>query len=265
MGTLTFFFEMSSWEKEWAELVKTTHTEQAIWFLNGFWDDVEADKEQIWDMVHLMIEIECGSPKLYGKKKWEEKEGNDLDQFQSHRFLEKFGETLTVKELSAVLKKIDIDTNKRMCMTEYLVYKYKKDGPSVVNSPQGGGDPEEFEAAKKQFNEAQDQLRQAIKLQEELEAAMKALEAEEKSFNDKVAKLEKKVENKRLSATKIGIARSELEQLKSQDPLPLRKAKLTTKAATKKAKKQGGVAKGAIWWMERELEELQKFAPRRKK
>lgn len=82
------------------------------------------------------------------------------------------------------------------------------------------------------------------------------------------------------------MAKMELEQLKGQDPLPLRKAKLTTKAALKKSKKamkkaqkafegakelfdnlkkQGGAANGAIWWMQRELEEISKFAPKKKK
>merc|ERR1712080_353206 len=163
--------------------------------------------------------------------------------------------------------------NKRMCMTEYLVYKYKKDGPKVVNSPQGGGDPDEFNRAKEAFNAARDDLTESIRLKDELSEAQKKLEKQEAEYNDKISKLEKKVSDKRLSATKIGTAKMQLEELKGQDPLPLRKAKLTTKAALKKSKqatkkaqkafegtkelfdnlkKQGGAANGAIWWMQRE-------------
>jgi len=279
---------MTDWKEEWKELVNMTHTEQGIWFLNGFWDEVEEDKEDIWNMVHTMIEIECGEPKLYGRKKWEGKEGCELDQFQAHQFLEKFGETLTVKELSAQLNKIDIDNNKKMCMTEYLTFKYQKDGPSVVMSPQGGGDPEEFKRGKQAFKAAQEAHAKAMTLNEEAKEALAALEAEEKTLQDEITKLENKIEKptKKLSAVKLGTLKSQLAQLKDQDPLPLQKAKLTANAAAKKSKKaakasgkrfdeakaifdklklNGGAALGAIWWMERTLDETEKFSPKKKK
>lgn len=277
------------WKEEWKVLVEMTHSEQGIWFLNGFWDEVEADKEDIWNMVHTMIEIECGAPKLYGRKKWEGKEGCELDQFQAHQFLEKYGETLTVKELSAKLKKIDIDNNKKMCLTEYLTFKYSKDGPSVVNSPQGGGDPEEFKRGREAFNTARAAFSKSNAAKEEADEALQIVEAEEKAYNDKIQKLENKIADgnaKKLSAVKLGTYKNELEQLKCQDPLPLSKARLTSKATLKKLKKanktakkelekaekifdklkkNGGAALGAIWWMERTLEETQKFSPKKKK
>lgn len=278
--------QKEAWKEEWKTLVGESHTDQAIWFLNGFWDDCEDDAEKVWEMVHLMIEIDVGKPKLYGTKKWEEKEGCDLNQFKAHQFLEKIGETLTVKELGEVLKKIDIDNNRRMCITEYLVYKYGKNGKDTVNSPQGGGDPEEFKKGKALFNQAKDALNEAIRQQQETDEACKRLEKEEKDYNDKIMKLETKVSDKRLSAAKLGKYKNELAQLKGEDPLPLRKAQLTSKACLKKnkkatkaakkafkeasdyfdkLKKQGGAAHGAIWWMERELEEIQKFSPTKKK
>ena len=43
-----------------------------------------------------------------------QKEINDLDEFQCHRFLEKRGETLTVKDLrEKIIKEIDLDQNNR--------------------------------------------------------------------------------------------------------------------------------------------------------
>jgi len=273
----------SSWKDDWKTLVAMTHTEQAIWFLNGFWNDVEKDKELIWEYAHTFIEIECGKPKLYGSKKWEEKEGNDLDQFKSHQFLEKIGETLTVKALQDFLKKIDIDSNRKMCMTEYLIHKYKKKGEEVVNSPQGGGDPEEFKKARSQFNAAKSAFQAANAAKIEVEEAVAALEKEEKEYNDQIKKFEVKSNDNRLSAMKRARAKNELETLKCKDPLPLTKAKLTSKAALKKCKKaekqakvsfeeakktfdelkkKGGAALGAIWWMERELIETQKYKPK---
>jgi len=245
-------------------------------------DEIEHEKELIWNMVHIMIEIECGQPKLYGSKAWEEKEGNDLNQFDAHRFFEKNNETLTVKELTSILKKIDIDNNNRMCLTEYLIYKYNKSGDAVVNSPQGGGDPNQLLAAKKQYDEAVHALQLSTQAKEEANESVKSLEAEEKKYNDKLKKFEEKINDKKLSQMKINRAKSELAQLKCEDPMPLRKAKLTSKAALKKSKKAkklaqkelesakeifdqlkkgGGAAFGAIWWMERTLEETNKYAP----
>merc|ERR1712080_71913 len=169
---------------------------------------------------------------------------------------------------------------------EYLIYKYDKDGESVVNSPQGGGDPEEFKAAQNEFNKARASLQQANACQMEVFEAVQTLEEEEKKHNDLIKKWEKKSTDRKLSAMKQAAAKNELAQLKDKDPLPLTKAKLTQKAALKKSKKatkqaknefkaaktlfdelkkKGGAAMGAIWWMERQLEETQKFTPKRKK
>lgn len=50
----------------------------------------------------------------------------ELDEFQAHRFLEVRGETKTVKDLRDELKEIDLDSNNKMCLLEYLMFKYKK-------------------------------------------------------------------------------------------------------------------------------------------
>jgi hypothetical protein len=278
--------KVPAWKADWTDLTNKTHTEQAVWFMNGFWDEDKNDAERIWDYVHAMIEIHCDSQKTYGSLTWEGKEGNDLDQFKSHRFLEKFGETLTVKKLAAELKKIDIDNNKRMCMSEYLLFKYGKTGEQVANAPQGGGSPEKYDAAKKSFNNARIALQDAIAKKTELQTALAALEKEEKAYNDAITKLENKKTDTRLSTTKRNSAAVQLDMLKSEDPMPLRKAKITSSAAIRKSKKAekkakkefdaakaqfdalkktGGVAYGEIWWMERELAEIQKDAPGGKK
>merc|ERR1711879_954329 len=69
---------------------------------------------------------------------------HDLDDFQSARFLEAFGDTMTVLERRKVLKEIDLDSNNRMGMLESLVYKYKPAETKppayikeLMNRPQG--------------------------------------------------------------------------------------------------------------------------------
>ena len=115
-----------SHQQKFKELTSKNFTEQAKWFLNGFWDDVSNDAEFIWKCVHLCHEISKNKAK-----------GNELDEFEAHRFLEKLGETLSVAEMREKLRDIDIDFNKMMALTEYLIFKYKKSVKQVVESPQG--------------------------------------------------------------------------------------------------------------------------------
>jgi len=253
----------------WNRLVNKNHTQQAQWWLNGFWKDLESEAEVIWDLVHIMIEIECGKPKKYGKLKWEEKEGNDLDQFQAHRFLEQIGESMTVKELRSKIGFLDIDKNKRLSLTEYLVDKYGKKIVDVIEAPQGGQAAQDaLDRATKKVDDAVEKMNEASEAaskaaessaeasrsEEEAKAATEAcqeasdaVEAQEEKRNKALEKLRTKVENKdgRLSKMKVATARNELAQLEDEDPLPLRKAKLTQKAALKKQSKALKLAKQA--------------------
>lgn len=253
---------LSKEQKEvWATLVSETHTKQAIWWLNGFWRDLEGEADHFWTMVHVMIEIECGKEKRYGKLKWEEKEGSDLDQFQAHRFLEKMGVTLTAKELRAKVGSLDVDRNKRLALSEYLADKYDKTIQQVVDAPQGGQAAQEqldravakvnnaiekmnvasdkSEAAAAALAESQKAKQECAAAKKLVEEAVAQVEEQEATINKKLEKLKKKIDNKdgRLSTMKVNTAKNELAQLEGQDPLPLRKAKLTVKATLKKEKK----------------------------
>lgn len=245
----------------WEAIVNKCHTQQAIWWLNGFWRELEKEADNMWKMVHDMIEIECGKEKRYGKLKWEEKEGCDLDQFQSHRFLEKQGETCTVKELRAKVKNLDVDRNKRLALSEYLADKFNKSVEDIIDAPQGGqAAQEQLDRAIAKVNNAVSEMKKASDSEEaanakndeaakdkkasddskaESQEAVAEVESQEAARALKITKFEKKIQNKdgRLSAMKINTAKAELAAVQSEDPLPLRKAKLTQKAALKKSKK----------------------------
>jgi len=301
-----------AWKPKFAELVSKTHTQQAVWWLNGFWADGASEyAETLWNQTLLMIEAETGQKKLYGRRAQEVKEGCDLDELKAHIFLEKMGETLTVRELRKRLQELDIDNNKRMALSEYMLAKYKKTPQQLVNAPQGDADEAKLNAAQEQLNRAQDQLSQVqdalekqkaaeakVKAAEaELQAAVKELEALEAAYKAKCAELEG-IANSDAGAVKKNKAKNELAQLQAEDPLPLRKAKLTQGAALKRVEKErvameaateavreevakaeaavqeaveqieaikkagGGVALGAVWWMEREIIEMRKFMPK---
>jgi hypothetical protein len=307
------------WEKAFEEVTGKTHTEQSIWWLNGFWEEGASEyAERIWDYCHLAIEITSGVKKMYGSKAAlaEVDEMCDLDEMHSHVFLEKSGETLTVRDLRARLKDLDIDQNNRMALTEFFIDAFSKTPQAVVDAPQGNIDKALLDAAMAAMEAANAALQKAIAEAEAaataaaeadaaaavLRAAVDELERIEKEFNDKLAALDAKGSDMELGVVKRNRAVNEAAQMRSEDPLPLRKAKITQGAALKKSEKaakkaaaaaaaaaasleqaQGafaqaeeqlvelkrgggdGVSHGKLWWMQRELNERKKFMPRGKK
>jgi len=240
------------------------------------------------------------------------KNGNELDEFLSHKFLESLGETLTVIALREKLRKIDLDMNGKMALLEYLCFRYSKEVRDVINAPQGDNQ-EEVNAAAKKLEEVQAALSDLLiqldiqkkaledlsRSEAELKSAVDELKAQEDAYHGQIASLEAKTKDAKLSTVQKSKAANELAQLKNEDPLPLRKAKITQEAALRKVEKEkkacevatkrvaeavaetekklkeaedylnevkskGGSAQGAIWWMERELKEAQKYLPKKK-
>jgi len=151
------------------------------------------------------------------KKK--KKDGNELDEFLSHKFLEDIGETLTVLQLREKLRQIDLDMNKKMAITEYLLFKFNKQVGDLVNAPQSSN-KDEIEKAQKMVEDAKSKLEELLqkleeqkkalieqkRLEEELKkaeaenkAALEELHKQEKEYNDKVSSLEAKSTDSSLS------------------------------------------------------------------
>lgn len=152
-----------------------TYKEQGIWFLNAYFDSMGGAElgETIWQFAFKMAELD----KAKGV------EGNELDEFGAHRFLEAFGETLSVVEMRNALKEIDLDFNKRVSLVEYLVFKYKGEVTinGLVNANQG--DKAEVEKASALLEAAQNALKVAKEgaaLSKEAEATAKASAADAK-------------------------------------------------------------------------------------
>merc|ERR1711933_245239 len=101
----------------------------------------EKEAEQVWEYVQAFNELD--------KKKGET--GHALDEFESHRLLEKYGQTLTVVAMRKELKAIDLDTDNCMSLLEYFVYHYKLDVNTLMSRPQGVN--EELEKAEVALNE----------------------------------------------------------------------------------------------------------------
>jgi len=391
---------MADEKARFLELTRMKYVDQAKWFLNGFWTEgVSDDPEKVWKFAQKFMELD--------QKK---KEGNELDEFWSHKFLESLGETLTVIQLRETLRQVDLDANGKMALLEYLLFRYKKSVRACINSPQGDNAAEIQEASDKlqavqdALAELQTQLEEqkraleeqkktaaeakrlleaskraateaatalaasqksaaaaqsaldsqraaeeAVRRSEaELRAAVDDLKSQEDAYQSQLKELERKSQDSSASTVAKSKAANELAQLKGENPLPLRKAKITQEAALRKVEKErkaaeaataaandlaraahsaaevaqqasnsakeaqqdaeagaqaaeeaareaerqaqqveaavrdteeryreaqeylesvkqkGGVAHGSIWWMEREMKEMQKYLPQKK-
>merc|ERR1712157_215825 len=158
--------------------------------------------------------------------------GHALDEFESHRLLEKFGQTLTVVAMRKELKAIDLDTDNCMSLLEYAVYHYKLSVDTLMSRPQG-------------VNEDIDKA----------EAALEEVLAEIAKLEKKKAKLAKKAEK---GGVKGKAAQNELDQIQASDPMPIRKALVSAQAALRKAQKSKNVnAMGKLWFIDLRLQKLQ--------
>jgi len=269
-----------------ANLTLKNHKDQSIWFLNAFWNDFSSKEgENIWNWVHKHAELD---PK--------KAEGNELDEFQSHRFLESIGTTMTVQELRNYIRTIGVDKIKYIPISHFLLARFKADLHKLVNASQGDNQAEIekaqslLEAAQAAFKESDEKQKASSKAESELKAALAELKAQEDAFNQKTNDLTQK--SQAGSVVQQNKAKAELASHLASDPLPLNRAKLNTEAATKKAEKarqaadialddakskldqaeaylkevqsRSGSAQGSIWWINRELSEMKKYMPEKK-
>merc|ERR1712232_1063224 len=143
MGGFFFFFvsRMSDLDKL-HDICKKTYKEQAVWFLNCFWEDfAEKEAETLWKYVETNEKLDLEN----------HEEGCGLDEMKAHVFLEKFDETLTVREMRAKLRSTgaigESERPKLVPLTHYLLYKYNADWRLLVDEGRQGDNKEEMEKA----------------------------------------------------------------------------------------------------------------------
>jgi len=108
-------------------------------------------------------------------------DGNELDEFWSHKFLERIGRTMTVIKMREEFRTIDVDFNKKMSMTEFLGHTYKKNIQQIIDAPQGDNQ-EKIDEAQKQVDAAQAAVEEMVaKLQAATDAANAANAAAEEA------------------------------------------------------------------------------------
>ncbi|KAL6063224.1 hypothetical protein QOT17_011706 [Balamuthia mandrillaris] len=255
------------------DLASRTYKEQVVWFLNAFWEEfAKEEAERLWKFKHLCDELDLAK----------KEQGCALDELQAHRFLEKLQETMTVQQMRDKLRSTGaIGAKVRLVpLIHLLIFRFDVDWHFLVNAPQGS--KEEIEKAQRMFDQVQaafreaearaDEAAAALKeakareadakareadakareadakareeelrvAKEELEAALKELQAQEEAYNNKTAELKRASEEGGLVSRNK--AKNELAQHLGEDPLPLRRAKITQEAAVKKADRAAQVA-----------------------
>jgi len=280
------------------DLSSKNYKAQSVWFLNSFWNSLgKTEAENVWTYRQRMVTID----------KEKGVEGASVDEMLAHRFLELNKETLTVKELRDKLYSIGIERIKVVPLVYYLIFRYNVDWHVLVNASQGSNQEEVAQAQRmldsvqKAFAEVQKTAeaasireREAKQAKAEQDASLAEVQAQEKAYNDKTNDLTRKSETGGVVAQNK--AKAELAAHLAENPLPLRRAKITNEAAVKKAEKAAqdavtaraaaeaaledakvqvakaeaylqelmskpGSAAGALWWIDRELHEAKAFLP----
>jgi len=267
-------------------LAGMTYTQQACWFLNGFWDEHENSAELMWSWVETFgrFDLQNGV------------NGSGLDEMNSHRFLENFKETMTVQEMRNKMRETGaLEANERpkvSALVHIAIVKFNLDWHKLVNS--SISNPAELRKAQDQLElvrVAFENCRVAEApfkaAQEEVETALNEVKSQEDTYQGKIADCRKRSEEG--GTVSRGKAQAELSQLLAENPLPLRKAKITLEAAQKRAEKarapfleatekaeaafkvaeayleeiknKGGSPQGSIFWLNRQLHEQKKFKP----
>merc|ERR1712063_10372 len=168
------FVEMSDLDKL-HELCEKTYKEQAVWFLNAFWDTKESEAEKLWDYVQKNNELDADN----------HDEGCALDEMKAHVFLEKFDETLTVREMRAKLRSTgaigEAERPKSVPLTHYLLYKYNVDWHTLVDEKRQGDNQEEMEKAEAMLQEVLAAFRESEAKASEARNALNAAVSAENS------------------------------------------------------------------------------------
>jgi len=213
------------------------------------------------------------------KKLWKTgwTEGNSLDEFFSHKYLEILGKTLTGIAFRDEFRKIDVNFDKRMALVEFLIWEFGRNVVEMMKRPQGDNQ-EEIMAAQAALESVQKALvdlqikleaqKQALEAQREAEEKVKKAEAELKVAVDDLVKQENdykhqcdtlhaKAHDDKAGAVSRNKAANELAQLKEKDPLPLRKAKITQEAALRAVQVQRKAAEEATAHCEAEKKQVE--------
>jgi len=229
--------------EQFKEVTSKNFTEQAIYFLDAMWEEVGKSAEDVYNWSHKFIELEKAAwvTDNKDKDKKEYKQGSGLNEVLSHKLLEVYGEPLTAIKFREVLRKIDLDSDNRLSLIEFALFKLNIEVKDLLDEKRlkNHGVPVE--------------LTQAQAAHAETVAAIDKIEAEK-------AKLTAEAEG---TGVKAASAKASLAQLLQEDHTDLNAAVAHAAAKVRAAQKlEGPQPRGAIFWVARENTEAAKYKPK---
>merc|ERR1712137_1542155 len=221
-------------------LSKLIYKQQAVWFMNGFWEQTEKDAEKLWQYVHTCADLDMEN----------HENGCGLDEVNAHRFLEVYGETLTVRELREKLRSTGaLEASERpkiVPITHYLLFKYNVDWNVLVNASQGDNSAEIAEA-QRLLESVQELFRQTDARYQE---AAQALQIAERDLREAESRAAAAASSKQAEA----VAVSKEDEARQQEA-PFKAAQEEVEAALAEVKKQEDEYQGKINDCERRSEQ----------
>jgi len=264
------------------QLSSRTYKERGIWFLNGYWSEMgAAEAENVWTYVHRSQELDLQKGKE-GNELDEMMAHRFLEVLHETMTVRELRERLTSKtgerpkhislahyliikynldykilvnasqggnerELREAQAKLDqvqaaLRESEAKAQAAAVALREAQRSEAEAKKREAEAKASEVEAKAKEADalSREAELRAA---QDELEAALAELKAQEDAYNNKKADLERKSEEG--GAVSRNKAKAELAQHLAEDPLPLRKAKITQEAAVRKADKATQIASEA--------------------
>ncbi|GBG35269.1 TolA protein, putative, partial [Hondaea fermentalgiana] len=142
-------------------------------------------------------------------------EGNELDEFKAHILLEQLIGAVTVTDMRKALRDVDVDFNKMVSLTEFLVYHYKVKWEELVHAPQGSDEDQaklvEAQQAVEESQRAQEESTEQLRIARENEEASRQAAKEAAAAADKArdAEAEAKAHEESAKASEAAAKASE--------------------------------------------------------
>jgi len=167
----------SDLKSKWSEIVSQNVDAQVKFFLRAFVIDFQGNFEEVLNIADNFKNFAEGIDES------ERDNIKELGEFQCHLFLEKRGETLTVRDLRENLKaEIRLDPHHNVAILEYFLWKYKKTLHQLFTPPPEGSVPKHLLEA---LDKAIDAHNAAINAERERQKKIQELkQAEENSKNE---------------------------------------------------------------------------------
>lgn len=193
---------------KWGEIVAQPVDAQVKFFLRAFVLDFQGKFGAVLDIAENFKNFKDGV---------EEQDRNkikELSEFECHLFLEKRGETLTVRDLRDNLKsEIKLDPHHNVALMEYLLWKYQKNLQQLFTPPPEGSVPAHLLEALDKAIEAHNA---AVQAERERQRKIRELEQAEGSSKNELQRHQARSQKQELEGQEFGAAFAALQARKKK-------------------------------------------------